>query len=447
MYMDMYIMLHPDTACRIGIDLFEKVFIQFGMQCLEVLIRFDSGLETDTIILSKRAVNILSIPVFLKYEMVFIKHTLIIGPFIGILHSCTGDAPVEFIEKSLYFIEHYKDINGAILSFSFDDIVKDERKIKGYIYDPNQQKWISGMYPYPASIFKYAVIDEEQLLFLQNEFRKNFYNAYRFNKWEMYSWLIQDTSLCAHIPPTILYTKPEDIFYFLNEHTSIYVKPICGYKGIGIIKIYKNNNIISALFKQDDEIVKAEFDKMDDAHIFFGNYLTPGGYIIQKMLDISFEKNQVVDFRLILMKDQYGEWIDLGVFGRIGSPDSIVSNRSGGGKVEKASFVLKQIYEFSDNEALVYRTQMSAIAEEAAKALDKLGLVMGRYGIDLAIDKNKNIWLIEMNHTNPNDEIGLYAGDEDLIHKIRFFNMLYAKKLAGFQKDIQHIDIKLLCGD
>ncbi len=447
MYIDMYIMLHPDTARRIGIDLFEKIFIQFGVQCLEVSLSLDSSLEIKTIVLSERVVNILSIPVFLEYEMVLNKQTLIIGPFIGILHSFIGDAPVEFIEKSLYFIEHYKDIKGAILSFSFEDIVKNERKIKGYLYDPNQQKWILEMYPYPASIFKYAVLEEEQLLFLQNEFGKNFFNAYRFDKWQMYSWLIHNTSLCAHLPQTILYTKPENIFYFLNEHTSIYIKPIYGYKGIGIIKVYKNNNLISALLKQDEKIIKVEFNKIDNAHIFFDDYLTPGEYIIQKMLEITFEKNQVVDFRLILMKDQYGEWIDLGAYGRVGSSDNIVSNRSGGGKVEKDCFVLEQIYKFSHNEALAYRTQMSVMAVEAAKALDKLGLVMGRYGIDLAIDNNKNIWLIEMNHTNPNDEIGSYAGDEDLIHKIRFFNLLYAKKLAGFHKDIQYMDIKLLCGD
>lgn len=447
MYQDMYIIIHPNTAYEIGICFFEKIFIHFGMQRLEVIIRIDSSLEPKTIILSKRAVNMLSIPIFLEYEMVLNKNTLIIGPFIGILHSCTGGEPMEYTEKSLYFIEQYKEIKGAIISFSFENIDKSERKIKGHLYEPSDHRWIPGIYPYPASVFKYAVLDDESLLFLQNEFGKNFFNAYRFNKWEMYSCLVQDTGISAHLPQTILYTKPEDIICFMDEHPCVYVKPIYGYKGIGIIKIYKNKNFISVLFKQDDNNIRADFSKIDEAYIFFDNNLKTREYIVQKMLDITFENNQVVDFRLVLMKNQYGEWENLGMYGRVGSPDNIVSNRSCGGRVEKDIFVLKQIYKFSHDEALLYKTQMSVIAVEAAKALDKSGLSMGRYGIDLAIDKNRNIWIIEMNHTNPNDGIGSYAGDEDLIHKIRFYNMLYAKNLAGFQKDIQHIDIKILCGD
>jgi hypothetical protein len=91
--------------------------------------------------------------------------------------------------------------------------------------------------------------------------------------------------------------------------------------------------------------------------------------------------------------------------------------------------------------------QISNIAVKAAKAIDKLGFSMGRYGIDLALDQNKNKWLIEMNHRDPNDRIAAHAGDKDLIHDIRFNNMLYAKNLAGFQKPSQHNNIKILCGD
>ena len=417
------------------------------MQHLEVIIRIALSIKPKTIILSKRAINMLSIPTFLEYEMVLNKNTLIIGPFTGILHSCARGEPVKHLEKSLYFIEQYKEIKGAIIPFAFENIDKSERKIKGHLYEPSNHRWIPGIYPYPASLFKYAVLDDEALLFLQNEFGNKFFNAYRFNKWEMYSCLVQDTEISAHIPPTILYKKPEDIICFMDEHPCIYVKPIYGYKGIGIIKIYKNKNFISVLFKQDDNNIRADFSKIEEANLFFENNLKTEEYIVQKKLDITFEKNQVVDFRLVLMKNQYGKWEDLGIYGRIGSPDNIVSNRSSGGRVEKDIFVLKQIYKCSNDEALLYKKQMSVIAVEAAKAMDKSGFTMGRYGIDLAIDKNRNIWIIEMNHTNPNDEIGSYTGDDDLIHKIRFYNMLYTKNLAGFQKDIQHIDINILCGD
>lgn len=447
MYSDMYIVLHPDTAQRIGIYGLEKLFLQFGMQNLEVLIHFNSSMNPTTIILSKKAFHTLSIPTYLEYEVILNKNTLLIGPFIGILDSYTEEELVEYREMSPYFTEQYKTIKGAIISFAFKNIDEKEKKIKGYLYNPNEQKWIPGIYPYPASVFKLATFGQRSLLFLQNEFGKSFFNSQLFNKWEMYNWLINDSGLSSHLPPTILYTKPEDIFNFLEEHLQLYVKPIYGYKGRGVIKITKNRNLISVQYKQDDNNITVDFNVADEAYKFFDNFLENGSYIIQKMLDITFENNQVVDFRLILMKDQYGEWRNLGLYGRIGSPQNIVSNRSSGGKVEKDIFVLKRIYNFSREEALLYRRQISNIAIKAAQEIDKLGFSMGRYGIDLALDKNKNIWLIEMNHRDPNDWIASYTGDRELIHEIRFHNMFYAKNLAGFPKHKQHINIKILCCD
>jgi Glutathione synthase/Ribosomal protein S6 modification enzyme (glutaminyl transferase) len=444
---DMYIVLHPDTANRIGINLLKKIFLQFGMQRLEVLIRLDSSLDPTTIVLSEKIAHTLSIPTSVEYEVVLDNNTLLIGPFIGILRSYTGAKPVEYTERSPYFIEHYKDIKGAIISFAFENIDKGKKSVKGYLYEPNKQKWIPGIYPYPASTFKAAVLNQRSLLMLQKEFGKNFFNSHRFNKWAMYKCLKQDTGLSSHLPPTILYTKPQDIFSFLKKHPCIYIKPLYGFKGKGIIKVIKNKNLIYVWQKKDNKNIKVVFNGINKANQFFDNILKKGNYIIQKMLDITFANNQVVDFRLILMKDQSGDWIDLGHFGRIGSPKNIVSNRSSGGKVEKDIFVLKQIFKLSQQEARAYRMQMSNIAVKAAKVLDKLGNSMGRYGVDLALDQNKNIWLIEMNHNYPNDWIASHVGDKDLIHKIRFHNLLYAKNLAGFPKHMQPINVKILCGD
>lgn len=277
-------------------------------------------------------------------------------------------------------------------------------------------------------------------------FGKNFFNSDRFNKWEMYQWLIHDSELSSHLSTTILYTKPEDIFNFLEDHPYLYIKPLYGSKGRGIIKVIKNRDLISVQYKQNENF-QISFNTIDEAYMFFDNFLKDGSFIIQKMLDITYDNDQVVDFRLILMKDQCGDWIDLGLYGRIGCSQNIVSNRSSGGKVVKDIFAFEQIYKFSQEEALFYRNQMSNIALKAAKEIDKLGFNMGRYGIDLAIDKNKNIWLLEMNHKDPNDSIASYAGDKELIHEIRFYNMLYAKKIAGFTKLTQHTNIKILCGD
>lgn len=441
---EIYIVLHPETAHILGIQYLNKIYLKFGIPQLEVMIILNSNLNTLEMILSEKVINLISIPISLEYEVIFNKDTLLIGPFIGILHSYTEGKLIEQREKSQHFIEQYKYIKGAIISFAFDNIDIVNKKVKGFLYEPNEQKWIPGIYPYPASVFKIAVIDKKSLLFLQNEFDNRFFNSQLFNKWEMYKWLIEDSEVSSYLPQTILYTEPKDIFNFLEENPYLYIKPLYGSKGRGIIKIIKSEDCISVIYKQDSKINKFDFIDVDKAYVFFENILESNNYIIQKMLHIVFDDNNVVDFRMILMKDQLGDWRDLGLYGRVGSSENIVSNRSSGGKVKKDIYVFKQVYKFSQDEALFNRREMSNIAIKAAKSLDKLGLNMGRYGIDMALDEDKNIWIIEMNHKDPNDWIALYAGDKNLIYKIRLHNMLYAKYLAGFPKDRKPINIKIL---
>ena len=73
---------------------------------------------------------------------------------------------------------------------------------------------------------------------------------------------------------------------------------------------------------------------------------------------------------------------------------------------------------------------MSDIALKAAKEIDKHENIY-KYGVDIALDRQCNIILIELNHINPGyrDELSAEATD-----KIRGAMLYYAKYLAGFPK-------------
>ena len=118
--------------------------------------------------------------------------------------------------------------------------------------------------------------------------------------------------------------------------------------------------------------------------------------------------------------------------GRNGVKGHIVSNRHRGGKVEQAYLTLSKM--FADkNKTIEYIKKMERLAIQAAQTIEYCGFHFGKLGIDIGIDIEGHVWLIEINHRNPNDFVASFSGDKNLVNLIRLANMQYAKRLAGFK--------------
>ena len=426
------IFINSNTSKKVEIEFADTAIFSFGKASHRIKVIVSDQIRPDQLSISENVIRLLKIPLSCTFE--FRKnnnHELILGPFIGILFDLKKKNAFKQLN---YYVRSYEEIGGAILAFSFEGININAQTIKGYLYNPVTRKWDKGIYKYPASIFIKRVLPAIWQFFFETLFSQRYYNSIDFNKWQMYNWLAQNTDLQSYLPITILYKKPEDIFTFLdtNKSSSAYIKPINGLKGKGIKKIIKNGDNIYVSYRHKHENVQLEFVNKDQAAQYFSENLSKGNYLIQQTLDLQLLSGQLVDFRIILVKDIWGQWKVLESIGRRGVLDSVVSNRSAGGQLELGENLLKQVYQLSDD--LVHATQkkLFEVAIKAAQTIDdSINLTMGRYGIDLAIDRNNKIWLIEIN-PRPNDYIAFHAQLFDLFYKIKLENMLYAKRLAGF---------------
>lgn len=72
----------------------------------------------------------------------------------------------------------------------------------------------------------------------------------------MHEWFSDNPSIKKHLPYTILYKSPQDIPDMISEFKDIYIKPVSGLKGRGIVKISKKGE--SLIFKYR-EGVKIKF--------------------------------------------------------------------------------------------------------------------------------------------------------------------------------------------
>jgi glutathione synthase/RimK-type ligase-like ATP-grasp enzyme len=426
------ICINANHAKSIGIHNKKITYIRFGIRCCEVKTSFYEELEESKILLSQDIIDYLGIPLFPDYEIVLKNNEIIIGPFIGILSERTEGGLRLNVNNLKSYLYNYGKINGAILAFSSEGINQFSQLIRGYVYNPETESWEEGTYFYPASIFKRVGLVKE----LRNHFRSLLgdavFNNYVFSKWQAHAWLMQFSSLKEHLPTTVLYKSGKDIENFLEDNKSVFIKPIYGSQGTGIVKVDKNSETFLLSYSDGDGYKELPFVNIGEMVLFLERLIKKGKYILQSSLQLITTKDRKIDFRLIVLKDKWNRWQDVGMIARYGVRGSITSNISTGGSAEAAETTLKNLLQLTDEDAVKLRKRMGAIGLDAARRLEECGINCGNLGIDLGIDENMGIWIIEVNNIDPNHTIAIDAKDRQMFYRARLLNMLYAKRLSGF---------------
>jgi glutathione synthase/RimK-type ligase-like ATP-grasp enzyme len=428
--------LHPEQKKQLGIDYIQVIWMRFATKSAQLFIKTSTELNKHEMSLSFNVIKELRIPLSPIYEMKISEFELILGPYIGIAAAPTKEKLQESVHTLSNYLYDYHSIGGAVLAFSVEEVDMDNQLINGYIFNPETSKWDYGTYFYPAVIFRRVGMKREMRKHFHSLLGACIFNSYIFNKYEMYEWLSHFSDVQSFLPETILYTKLGDIHWFLESHSEVYIKPIYGSQGVGIIQVVKKGDCILVRYRLEGKNYEHYYWSKKEANLFFKKQLRKKKCIIQKAIHLFKEKNKVVDFRLILVKNQYGEWEDLGLVTRKGENGSIISNISADGQAEIAEFTLKDTFGLSEVEVNKLRTKMSKLAITAAHSLEKSGVHLGNLGIDLALDTNYKLWILEINNKDPNHTILMDAQAREKMYQAKRLNMMYAKHLAGFSDEV-----------
>jgi len=421
---------HPNQSHLIG----KITTIEFGFEKMEVACKQLNTLKENEIGLSKTVIDKLQLLLEAEYELSIENNKIIIGPFIGLLIANYQSELREKLKKIKFNIQQYPLVNGVIAAFSLEGMDEKNKIINGLIFNPISRSWENRTFPFPSVIIKRVSLSIKK----QNELKKlygpRFFNSGSIHKWKMYQLLSLNKNLLPHLPKTYLYKEPEDILHYLKSFHTVYVKPKSGLKGAGVEKFISTPEKYCVKFRSDKENKTIDFSSETELLNYVRSKFKSGKYVIQQEIDLEIEKNCLIDFRIVLIKNQDGQWEDVGMVGRKGVEGSVVSNRSSGGKVERGETLLLNSFNLTTAEMLSYRKQMSEIAIHAAKELDKYESIY-KYGVDIGVDRKHHIWLIEINNSSPNDSIFSHVGDDDTVSKIKDSWLHYAKYLAGFPKE------------
>lgn len=204
--------------------------------------------------------------------------------------------------------------------------------------------------------------------------------------------LLSHPEIAPHIPPTVSFSS-SNLHQMLEEHRMVYVKPIVGTGGSGVIKVKKTSNGYS--YHTGSNIQK--FNSFDSMFYSLKRKMKKRAYMIQKGIDLLKLGGCAVDYRVKYVYEN-GRWRYRAIVGRKAKPGLAVTNLSRGGKLIKGNQAIAGT--LGSGAVAGTKAQMRRLTESATSALTQAFPGLTHLGYDYGIDKSGKIWLFEVN-TNP----------------------------------------------
>ena len=344
-------------------------------------------------------------------------------PILGILTLYLNNAGV-VEEKDMFrkmTIEGRK-LGLQVFVFTPQDVNHVKKRIRGMFYQESTHSWLRKWTAFPPMIFDRCRIQQtsrfQQLLKFRSRYHHlTFLNRPLRNKWTIHTVLAKDDRFKSFLPKTRYIDSVKDIHLMLRSHKLLYLKPINGTGGRGILRIEKlqSGQLLVQGRSQDRRIVQAQRMNESQLDSYLGRWdLKNVRYIVQQGIQLKLRNGRVHDYRLLVQKNGSGNWEVTGCAGRIGALGSITANLHGGGRAVKMERLLQ---EWIGDEAQINRVK-SDISEFGVSISQYLELCYGalcELAIDIAIDKKGNIWLIEVN-PKPAREVFARTGDTEVYH-------------------------------
>lgn len=375
-----------------------------------------------------------------------LRKTLAIGPVIG-LFTVNPQSPG--LATQIDILKELTNSCQKIRAFGYVFFPEDVDWSAGVIYgrlpvtDPETggTGWHTDSFPLPDVVYdrlpSRTAESKPEIRELKEKFVSSdihCFNPQFLNKWETHQLLRQDDALTEFLPETRLLTGPGDIRALLDTFGMVYLKPTAGSLGRRIIRVEKlSPAVIRYKYRTKDKESKEGFaPNCELLEIVLRPVMGRRDYIVQQGLHLAEYEGSPFDVRILMQKDNRGNWRRTKIYVRVAAPGNIVSNISDGARGEKIAVVLKEVFQ----EEFAADTGIGERLREAARlippALERLmGQSWGELALDLGIDTSRRVWLIEVN-SKPFRALVSPSGATKVIERSLMRPLEYARYLAGY---------------
>lgn len=328
-----------------------------------------------------------------------------------------------------------RELGATVFLFSPSDVNVNERKIRGVALSA-KDKWILKTFRWPDVVIDRYWYTQKPIFKEYMEFRKKPYFLYansRFtNKWRAHEVLSQNPNLRKWLPETHLFNgQLSKLKEMLRRYRVVYLKPITGTGGRGILRVERKNGQYRLLGRDRQRAKKFALVRQESSLLQrVKRWVGRDRYLLQQGLDLALIPDRSIDIRLLIQKDSTGNWDITGMGVRVGPKNSATANLHGGGKAVRAEPFLKEYFgEETANEII---QECKQLAYQTAQTIEAYFGRMIELGLDIGIDVLGRVWLIEVN-PKPGRDIFREMGQTQLYRLAVARPLQYALLLAKGQ--------------
>lgn len=374
----------------------------------------------------------LSLPTTPVYRARVENDTLLLGPVVGLLlGKQTYRYTPEHMRKYSDRLGIYPQLGGLVCAFSPEAVRWEYGTACGLYYNIKTGEWEYGCFPLPDVVYRrdyhvnQAVVDR-----LSDRLGGRLFNARRFTKSEFYDYFSDDEALRAFIPPTERLQNRAQAMDFIARYPRSILKPVDLSRGRGIAVVEKEPDGEGYLVTDYRTRSPARLPLRDaDALAGFFDH-NPGffsRYIVQQCLPLARIGGMRYDVRVVMQKRPDKSWGCSGIECRVSAPECHLTNISRGGFALTLHEALSRSFDSGWEDI---PSRIDTLCQQFCARMDATGDHFAEFGIDIAVDTEKNLWLIESN-VFPSFK-GFRATDYQTYLFIRYTPLLYALSLTPF---------------
>lgn len=280
-----------------------------------------------------------------------------------------------------------------IIYFRTQDVDMENGIVKGKVYE--RDKWVATKkrLPQVIDIASRCFVKETREVtdYLRENSILTYDNKNTPNKEKLQTELSKDSRFTDLVIPTQKMDSFETLEKFLEEYSSIIMKPLFGKKGLGLYSLRKKGESYLLSHKRDEQLIK-----YNELFQFYNDFLSGEKYILQKMIESRTIEGDPFDCRIVVQKSGEGTWEIGKIFFRVGTGQKVVSNTShGGSMIEPKSFLKKN---YGDQWEEIYK-RLKKIALKLPYKIEEVKKTSTMdLGLDIGIDGTGDLYLFESNN-------------------------------------------------
>jgi glutathione synthase/RimK-type ligase-like ATP-grasp enzyme len=296
------------------------------------------------------------------------------------------------------------------------------RQIRAWVYEEESGRWVRKRARFPDIIYDRCRYQKTYRFQLLRKFRSDYPDLLYMSrpllhKWGNHQILYKSKRVRPYLPETVQYKSVASLLEMLDKYNLLYVKPIDGTGGRGILRIEEAGDRLYRVQGRDRsrKIITPFTVSRDQLGDRLAKWNTVRHYLVQQGIQVKLKDGRVHDYRLLIQKNGAGSWMVTGSAGRIGPKRSITSNLHGGGEAVSTRKLLQMRFDSLEKIRRI-EEDMEALAHYVAEQLEKQFGSMCELALDIAVDGAGRVWLLEVN-PKPAREVFDRIGEKETYRK------------------------------